>query len=148
VLRARFDFDQEIHAAAHERARRARAEFLAGRTPAGARSLALSRVGEAPLSTEEMLSGAKARSLLPNRIEAAAPPDDDPPIPLDGDVRNVLERELRSPGDVTTILEEPKVFVVYRLAARTHSVWRVAAVGVPKVDFDSWFEREAGKIDR
>jgi hypothetical protein len=142
ALHARFDFDQQIHAAAHEKARRAQAEFLARRKPAGARSLALSRIAEVNLSTDEMLSTAKAWSQLPAKIEAPAATRDDQPIPLSEKVRNVLERELKSPGDVTTILEEPKGFVVYRLVAITPSEWRVDAVGVPKMDFDSWFERE------
>jgi hypothetical protein len=148
ALHARFDFDQEIHAAPHESARRVRAEFLAGRRPAGARSLLLSRIAEAPVSTEEMLSAAKARSRLPAKIDAPAATRDDRPVPLEAEVRGVLERELKSPGDVTTILEERSAFVVYRLVSRTPSEWRVDAVDFPKVDFDSWLEREAAKIDR
>ena len=148
ALLARFEFDQQIHAAPHENARRARAEFRAGRKPDGARSLVLSRIAQANLTTEEMLSTAKAESHLPRRIEAPAPPRDDRPIPLDAEVRSVLERELKSPGDVTTILEERSAFVVYRLVAITPSAWRVDAVDFAKVDFDSWFEREAAKMDR
>ena len=148
ALHARFDFDQEIHAGPHQQARRARTELLAGRKPEGARSLLLSRIAEAPVSTEEMLSDAKARSRPPAKIEPPAAPRNDRPIPLDAEVRGVLERELKFPADVTTILEERSAFVVYRLVAVTPSSWRVDAIEVAKVDFDSWFAREAAKIDR
>jgi hypothetical protein len=60
VIRARFAFDQTIHAAEHQKARLARDAFLAGSTPTGTNLLRISRRGEAPAGTDEMLARARA----------------------------------------------------------------------------------------
>lgn len=52
----------------------------------------------------------------------------------------VLERQLRRPGDVSTILEHRDRFDVYRLLAITREAWKVEAVRVPKADFHRWLE--------
>ena len=60
----------------------------------------------------------------------------------------VLEKELKRPGDVTTILEERDGFEVFRLVEVTTQSWRVEAVRFPKLDFDSWLERQRGRVTR
>ena len=60
----------------------------------------------------------------------------------------VLEKELKRPGDVTTILEERHAFEVFRLVEVTTESWRVEAVRLPKLDFDSWLERQRGGVAR
>ncbi len=66
----------------------------------------------------------------------------------DPEVTVVLERELKLPGDVTTILEERDCFEVFRLIAITEESWKVEAVRFPKLEFDSWLESQIRKIPR
>jgi hypothetical protein len=69
-------------------------------------------------------------------------------VSLDPEVTAVLEKELKRPGDVTTILEERDGFEVFRLVAATKESWKLDAVRFPKVNFDSWLERQMGKGSR
>jgi hypothetical protein len=141
VLRARFAFDQTIHAAEHRTARLARDAFLAGSTPTGAKLLRLSRRGEAPAGTDEMLARARADATGPKVLSpAGAEPKEDQPLTPDPEMTRVLEKELRAKGDVTTILEERNRFSVFRLVSSDAGEWLVEAVQVPKRDFDRWLD--------
>jgi hypothetical protein len=103
---------------------------LAGKTVPGAQVVLLdSKSGPAP-TTEELLGKAKDEASLPRVL---SPPE----------VAAVLEKELKRPGDVTTILEERDRFEVVRLIAITKESRRVDAVRFPKVDFDSWLKERA-----
>ncbi|MGZ4808913.1 MAG: hypothetical protein ACXV7D_06230 [Thermoanaerobaculia bacterium] len=115
ILRARFGFDQHIHAAQHEQARTARAEFLAGRKPANACVLRISRH------------------------------PDPSALSLEPEARTTLDKELHEPGDVSTILEYVDRFEVYRLREITSDFWSVDVVRVAKRGFDSWYEEVQGK---
>lgn len=139
ALRAKFDFDQKIHAKAHEKARQARAEFLAGRTPARAVVRMLSRQANPAQSTEEMLQHAQTEAVVPRVIKPGAEREPSAPLPLDPEATALLEKELHQPGDVSTILEYRDHFEVYRLIDATPERWRVEAVDFPKEDFDSWY---------
>jgi hypothetical protein len=63
------------------------------------------------------------------------------PVPIVPELAAVLEKELRKPGDVTTVLEERDQFRVFRLLVATKETWKVEAVVYPKVDFDAWFTK-------
>src|SRR5664280_1308750 len=116
VLRARFAFDQKIHAAEHQKARLAREAFLTGSTPTGTKQLRLSRRSEAAAGTDEMLTQARADAIGPKILPPAGPdPKEDQPLVPDPEMAKVLEKELRVKGDVTTILEERNRFSVFRL---------------------------------
>jgi hypothetical protein len=142
ALRARFAFDQKIHAAEHQTARRAREAFLAGKTPTGTKLLRLSRLSrrfEAATGTDEMLARAQADAAGPKVLSPAGPePKEDQPLSLDPEMLKVLEKELRARGDVTTILEERNRFSVFRLVTPDAAEWLVEAVQVSKRDFDRW----------
>lgn len=141
VLRARFAFDQTIHAAEHQKARLAREAFLAGTTPSGTKILRLSRRGEAAEGTDEMLARARAAATAPKVLSpAGAEPKEDRPPTLDPEMVKVLEKELKAKGDVTTILEERNRFSVFRLVRSDAGEWLVEAVVVPKRDFDRWLD--------
>jgi hypothetical protein len=140
MLRAKFAFDPGIHAAPHQRAREARAEFLAGRKPVGVSLLVLSR-GARPAGTEGILAQARKDAALPRVLEPPLKRNSNVPVPVEPELAIVLERELVKPGDVTTILEERERFSVFRLIEKLKDSWRVEAVTFPKVDFDSWFEK-------
>lgn len=150
ALRARFEADLTLHAREHQKARDARAAFLAREVPAGARRMRLARGGSAPTSdpTREMLDQAKAQAQGPKvtggEKEKAEPKE--AAVPVEPEKAAVLERELVKPGDVTTILAERDRFSVYRLIAADPSEWTVLAVEVPKRPFDSWFEAEASRL--
>src|SRR5664280_402892 len=70
ALRARFAFDQAIHAKEHQKVRAARTLFLAGKAPPGMTRLRLSRRSEAE-GTQEMLARAKAEAAVPKVLSAA-----------------------------------------------------------------------------
>jgi len=141
ALRQKFAFDQKIHAGPHQKAREARAEFLAGKTPRGASVLQLRRAAEAAPTTDKLLGEAKKDSDLPRVIPPPTGVRETGPVPVEPELAAVLEKELHKPGDVTTILEERGQFRVFRLVAVTPETWKVEAVVSPKVDFDAWFAK-------
>lgn len=152
ALRARFEADLGLHTAEHQKAREARAAFLAQKVPPGARRMRLAR-GSAATSadpTREMLDQAKAQAQGPKVMggerEKAEPKE--AAVPVEPEKAKVLEKELVKPGDVTTILAERDRFSVYRLIAADPSEWYVLAIEVPKRLFDPWFEAEAKKLSR
>ncbi len=138
ALHQKFAFDQQIHAGPHQMARSARAELLAGKAPRGVSVLQLRRAAEAAPSTDELLGEAKKESDSPRVMQPPGKELETGPVPLVPELAAVLEKELRKPGDVTTILEERDRFEVFRLIAMTQESWKVEAVRFPKVDFDSW----------
>ena len=145
ALRARFAFDPKIHAKEHEKARVARSAFLAGTTPDGAKQLRLSRRSPQTGGTDEMLAKARADAAGPKLF----PPGDpnkphDAPLPVDLEMAKVLEKELKTKGDVTTILEERDRFSVFRLVAAGPDDWLVEGIQVPKRDFEGWL---AAKVE-
>jgi hypothetical protein len=140
ALHAKFAFDQKIHVVPHQRAREARATFLAGREPPGASVLVLAR-GARPPATEEILAEAQKAAALPRVLEPPRKRESNAPVPVEPELAAIIERELVKPGDVTTILEERDRFEVFRLVERTADAWKVEAVTFPKVDFDTWFEK-------
>jgi hypothetical protein len=145
ALRARFAFDQKIHARPHQKAREARAAFLGGGKVPGAAVRVLSRKSEAAPSVEEMLEKSKEEASLPRVIQPPRETLKDAPLPVavDPETAAVLEKELRKPGDVTTILEERDRFEVFRLISAAGETWKIEAVSFPKVGFDTWFEKTA-----
>lgn len=146
ALRARFAFDPKIHAAQHEKARAARKAFLEGNPPAGAKILRLSWRVETAASTDELLQKARADAEGPRVLSAAEPrTKDDRPLPVDPEMVKVLEKELKSRGDVTTILEERDRFSVFRLVAADADEWLVESIQISKRDYDSW-RRHGGRI--
>ena len=60
---------------------------------------------------------------------------------MDPEIAAVLEKELKKPGDVTTILEQSDRFEVFRLVELNKEAWKVEAVSLPKVDFETWFSQ-------
>jgi hypothetical protein len=139
TLRAKFDFDQAIHAGPHQRAREARTAFLAGKKPAGVTTAVLARAASGP-DTADMLDRAQKEAALPRVL---SPPEEgakDEPAAIHPEMAAVLEKQFRKPGDVSTILEERDRFSVFRLIEARPDSWRVEAVIFPKVDFDAWFD--------
>ncbi len=143
VLRARFAFDQKIHAAEHQKARLAREAFLAGRTPARTQLLRLSRRGAGAPGADEMLARARADATGPKILSPAGPETNEEPLAPDPEMAKVLEKELKAKGDVTTILEERNRFSVFRLVTPDAGEWLVEAVRVSKRDFDRWLDAAA-----
>lgn len=148
ALRAKFAFDQRIHADPHQKAREARAAFLEGKQVAGASVVLARRKGEAAPTTDEMLGKAKEEASVPRVLSPPKEGQQSGPVSLDPEVTAVLEKELKRPGDVTTILEERDCFEVFRLISATNESWKLDTVRFPKVDFDSWLERQKGRINR
>jgi hypothetical protein len=139
ALQARFAFDPEIHAKTHARAREVRAQLIAGRLPAGAVRVVLSRHGTPEGSPRELLEKVRAEAAGPKVLR---PPDGlaNIPIAVHPEAVAALETQLSRPGDVSTVLAEWDRFTVYRLVEKTEDSWTVEAVTVPKQDFEPWFE--------
>lgn len=149
ALRARYETDLSLHTREHQRAREAREAFLDGKVPSGARRMRLARGGDAPPDpTREMLDQVRAQARGPKILggEKANAGAREDAVPVDPEKARILEKELRKPGDVTTILAERDRFSVYRLDAADPSEWYVLGVEVPKRPFDAWFEAEARKL--
>lgn len=144
ALRARFAFDRKIHAEPHRKARVARAGFIANGTVPGASVRFLRRSSEAAPSVEQMMEKARAEARGPRVLPPAAEPDPKAPLPVDPEIAAVLEKELKNPGDVTTILEERDQFSVFKLVEADKDTWKVTAVRFPKVDFAVWFAKARG----
>ena len=147
VLRTRFAFDSGIHAVAHRKARAARAALLAGKTVSGGRVVLARRKSEPAATTDELLGKAMAEASS-GRVLSSPRVAQDTPLSLDPEVTVVLERELKLPGDVTTILEERDGFEVFRLIAVTEDSWKLEAVRFAKVDFDSWLAGQRRRLSR
>jgi hypothetical protein len=142
LLRAKFDLDREIHAERHQKARKARASFLSKkkRVP-DATVVHLSREGKSGPTTDEMLDHSRSEAQGP-RVLSPQPQKAETTVHLvEPEVSQILEKQLRSRGDVSTILEHRDRFVVYRAVEIRNDRWIVEAVVVPKVDFDRWFEQ-------
>jgi hypothetical protein len=138
VLRGRFDQDRQVHAAEHQKAREARAAMIAGRAPEAARVVSLTSSSESGPGVDEMLAKAKSEASGPRVLKPAAERDKDAPFPAPPELMAVLEKELKKPGDVTTILEDRQQFQVFRLVERQGPVFKLEAVNVPKRSFDAW----------
>lgn len=141
ALRARFDFDQKIHAVPHQIAREARTAFLAKSSVKGSAVVTLLRKADGGPTIEAMLRKAQSEAKGPRVLTPSTAPDRDAPRPVDPEVAVVLERELKKPGDVTTILEQREVFQVFRLVEIRADSWKVEGVTVPKLPFDEWFSK-------
>lgn len=141
ALHARFAFDQKIHTEAHQKARVARAGFITKRKVPGVSVRFLRRNAEAAPSVDQMMDKAKAEATGPRVLQPAAEPDPKAPLPVDPEIAAVLEKELKRPGDVTTILEQSDRFEVFRLVELTRETWKVEVVSFPKVDFETWFSQ-------
>jgi len=146
ALRAKFDFDQSIHATPHAAARKARQEFLAGHQPAGATTVTLSRSAGTPEETDEMLRKAQAESSVPRVLTPGAPTETPKTVPLEPEAAALLEKELKKPGDVSTILEYRDRFEVYKLLEIKPATWRVNVVRFPKEDFDKWYAATVARL--
>ena len=139
-LRARFDFDQRIHAVAHQKAREARAWFIAGKAPSGSKTFSISRMRDEAAATEQRQNKSGAEAWVPPLPDRSGPPSAESPVPVDPEMAAVLQKELKKSGDVTTILEERTRFSVFRLQSLTESEWRVEAFEISKRDFEAWFQ--------
>jgi len=146
ALRAKFAFDQKIHAASHENARAARNDFLAGRSVPQATTLTLRRRASPPTTTDELLAEAKAQASAPRVLSSPGESGGGAPLAPDPEVAAVLEKELRKPGDVSTILEQRDRFQVFRLTAIDADTWTTQAVTYPKRDFDSWLNEQIREV--
>ena len=151
ALRRRYAFDPKIHEKERQKARAAREVFLSGKTPPEAKTLRIARGGASAVPADEMLKQAQAESKGTKVLSPGGPPGEpttEKPVPVDPEMAKVLEKELKTKGDVTTILEERDRFSVFRLVAAGADEWLVEGVQVPKKDFDAWMGSRLLKATR
>jgi hypothetical protein len=65
---------------------------------------------------------------------------------LPGELRNVLQAQLRQPGDVSAVIETPGGFLLYVCKARTAETLSVAALSLPKRSYEQWLAEQEGEI--
>src|SRR5262249_10254125 len=91
--------------------------------------------------TAQLLEKSRAEATGPRLIVGEKELSADSALAVDPEMAQVLEKELKKPGDVTTILEERERFSVFRLQSLTVNEWTVRAFQIAKRDFETWFEK-------
>lgn len=147
ILREKFDFDKNVHAAENRRAHAARSEFVARRRPKEASARWLQASSEKGDSVDGMMARAKSeasgsRVLSTTPTEATA----ETPLPIGPALSAVLDQELKRRGDVTTVLEDRSGFQVMRLVQREGKAFKVEAVRVAKRSLDEWLDEMPGDV--
>jgi hypothetical protein len=162
-LRARFENDSRLHAVPRREAEMAREALLAaaGQTAADrAASLERGHPGVVQVMTWHLGSrpAAPPAAHVAERVETPTPSDTDarggasPDDDADGklyfselapELQTVLRSQLHRPGDVSAVIETPRDFLLYLVTASTDSALTVAALKLPKRDYDQWIEELA-----
>ena len=57
---------------------------------------------------------------------------------LDSELREVLKTQLRKVGDVSSVIETPEGFSIYRAKELTAEQWKVETVFIPRKSYDVW----------
>jgi len=150
ALRRRYAFDPKIHEKERQKARAAREVFLSGRRRPKRKTLRIAREGRLPFppTTCSRRRRPSRRDEGPLSRRTSREPTTEKPVPVDPEMAKVLEKELKTKGDVTTILEERDRFSVFRLVAAGADEWLVEGVQVPKKDFDAWMGSRLLKATR
>jgi hypothetical protein len=91
ALRAKFAFDQKIHEVPHQKAREAREALRADGAVEGSRPILASRRSEPAATTDELLGKAREEASLPRILSPPKEAVSNAPLPLDPEVRTVLE---------------------------------------------------------
>jgi hypothetical protein len=134
ILRERFGNDMALHALARRRCEQARQKLL------DAKSTDLVRL-------EKIL-----REQKPDRIEQVSWEFRPSPntsesseklsfADLPPTLQKVLDAQLRSPGNVSAVIEMPSEFLLYVARARTPEALSVVCAVFAKVDFEVWLRR-------
>ncbi len=61
---------------------------------------------------------------------------------LPPDLRRVLRAQLNRPGDVSAVIELPGGFLIYVATEKTVEQLSVAALSIPKENYEQWLARE------
>lgn len=160
-LRQRFQNDAELHAKPRAEAEATRARLLARETVPGLRettwSLRPPTAGSdapvsqspPPVTSVKAASGAysvqataQVAQVLAAPSQSASPEDQRPSLDsLDPELRRVLPLQLRTPGDVTAVIETASSFLVFVAVDRTADTLTASAWSVAKVSYDDWLPR-------
>ncbi|MDB6025164.1 MAG: hypothetical protein JWM68_1387 [Verrucomicrobiales bacterium] len=139
-LRERFENDNALHAHVRTDADKVRAELLhlrAGAQGLPAQLKSLEKVSRESLEehTWEFAQATPARhEAPPTKVTAFSD--------LPRQLQTVLKTQLRNPGDVSAVIEMPSNFLVYLSKERTDTTLTVAAVNLPKLDYDIWLSQQ------
>jgi hypothetical protein len=164
LLRERFEHDAALHAPQRRQAEQARNELLAARQNGANYEmlLALLRRGQSNAVTETtwQLAARPAETNAPGADEAeikrrfgpnarimSSPPGGGKAAKfyfedLPGELQNVLRAQLRCPGDVSAVIEMPRGFLLYAAREKTDAVLCVAALSLPKRNYEQWIEEQ------
>ena len=140
LLYQHFIADTELHAPQRRQAEAARRAMLEGDSLEGMSTVAW-RVAS--------LNAAQSSGGRYQNLATVGFPDDTDEEAFDFERLPVawqarLQRELQHPGDVSSVMELPGSYVVFRLAARNAGEWQIDQWSVAKRDFRTWEEGVGG----
>lgn len=172
TLRARFENDDALHAPQRLEAEDVRTQILKSETSAEALArlkvalpgeyrettwnLGPRPAGEAPRpliapcvpTTNTARGGAyeiESKAQITQAVPCMVPPDGDRAFyfeDLPADLQSVLRAQLHKAGDVSAVIETPRMFLVYVAREITTEKWRVASRAFPKRDYDAWLAEQ------
>jgi hypothetical protein len=141
-LRSRYANDDKLHLSRRKQAELARKEIIdAKKTNAPLdRLITLLKTNKAGAFNEVTWRlGSKTN---PNEVEAGTQNfsfDD-----LSPQLREVLRAQLRSPGDISAVIETPEAFLLFLAKDKTAEALDAAVFSLPKQPFDEWLQSLSG----
>ena len=58
------------------------------------------------------------------------------------ELQNVLNAQLRQPGDVSAVIETPRAFLLYLARARSADTLNVGVMTIPKRSYEDWLAQQ------
>lgn len=165
LLRVKFDNDDALHAPQRRRSETMRNELLAAHDPGRdyEKLLALLNHSYSNTVTETtwQLAARPAETNAPSADELEIKKHFGPEAKilsaphaegeetkfyfedLPDELQNVLRVQLRRTGDVSAVIETPRVFLLYVVKEKTEEVLSVAVLALPKRSYEQWLENES-----
>lgn len=164
LLRDKFDNDAVLHAAERRKAESARQCVLVAKHQGQSLSeltVLLKQDGTSQVSKITWHLRGASLKMAPGPDTAGPPktsgPDDaTPPVPpsrashgrfylddLPPTLQTVIRSQLRQPGDVSAVIELDDGFALYVLEEKTAEALRVAALSVPKRNYQQWLAEQS-----
>jgi hypothetical protein len=161
ALHARFDNDDRLHASQRRGAELAREHLLAKQTlpgthevtwqltprPESSKADLESVAGDFPASPPKSAanSGAYSVEATAQVAQTLSGPDHASHestkfyfSDLDPELQNVLRVQLRSPGDVSAVIETPSAFLLFQAKEKTAATLTVTSLTIPKRSYEEW----------
>ena len=169
-LRQRFDNDDALHAAIRRECEKARHELLAAKTNGASPAQLLEELKRANSNA----ISETIWQLIPRSAETNAPGADELEIKkrfgqnaqilaspesglmngkfyfedLPAELQKVLRVQLCQAGDVSSVIETPKGFLLYLAKEKTSEALSVAVMSLPKRDYEQWLAEQTSGSEK